>query len=163
MDEYTFRHCSKGHYYQGEECPYCKTHMTPFEDKNNYSYQERHYMNGCPNGHAYNKQLFCCPYCGEKRVVDERVDMITAWIGNLSIGLKQETSIKVNGKLINETSRLDISWAQHTHRSSYAISGIPDFDYKSKIEIGYIEFTGKQMIRLIDYLIDNVKDYKISE
>ena len=163
MDEYTFKHCPKGHYYQGEECPYCKTHITPFGDKNNYSHQERYYMNGCPNGHAYDKHLFCCPYCGEKEVTNERVDMITAWTGELSIGLKHSTPIKINGKLIKETSRLDIRWFQHTHRGYYGISDIPDFDYKSKIEIGYIEFTGKQIINLIDYLIDNVKDYKISE
>lgn len=163
MDEYTFKHCPKGHYYQGEECPYCKTQMTPLEVKSNNSHQGRHYMNGCPNGHAYDKHLFRCPYCGEKKVVNERVDMITAWIGNLSIGLKHETPIMINGKIINEISRLDISWAQHTHRGGYRISGIFDFDYKSKIGIGYIEFTGKQMIKLIDCLIDNVKDYKISE
>lgn len=24
MDEYTFKHCSNGHYYQEDECPYCK-------------------------------------------------------------------------------------------------------------------------------------------
>lgn len=163
MDEYTFKHCPKGHYYQGDECPYCKAQLTPFDRKKKDSHQERHYMNGCPNGHAYDKQLFCCPYCGEKTVVNERVDMVTAWIGDLSIGLKHVTPIKVNGKLIKETSRLDISWAQHTHRSYYGISGIFDFDYKSKIEIDYIEFTGKQVINLIDYLINNVKDYKISE
>ncbi len=74
MDEYTFKHCPKGHYYQGDECPYCKAQSTP----------------------------------------------------------------------LNEISRLDISWTQHTHRGSYGISGIPDFDYKSKIEIGYIEFTGSR-------------------
>ncbi len=49
MDEYTFKHCPKGHYYQGDECPYCKAQSTP----------------------------------------------------------------------LNEISRLDISWTQHTHRGSY--------------------------------------------
>ena len=163
MDEYTFKHCHKGHYYQGVECPYCKTQSTPFDEKSNNNIPMSYYMNGCPNGHAYDNHLFCCPYCGEQKVGNECVDMITAFRGELSIGLKHETPIKVNGKLINETSRLDISWSHHTHRYGYGISGIPDFDYKSKIEIGAAEFTGRQLIKLIDYLIDNIKDYKISE
>lgn len=159
MDEYTFKHCPKGHYYQGEECPYCKAQTTPFEGKGNNN--SLHYMNGCPNGHAYDRRLFCCPYCGE-HAVDERVDMVTAWTGELSIGLKHEIPIKVNGRLIETTSKIDISWLQHTHRGAYGISDI-DFDYKSKIEIGDFEFTGKQLIGIIDYLINNVKDFKISE
>ncbi len=48
MDEYTFKHCPKGHYYQGDECPYCKA-QTAKEFKL------------CSKGHYYQGDE--CPYC----------------------------------------------------------------------------------------------------
>lgn len=47
MDEYTFKHCPKGHYYQGDECPYCKQMADKFKQ--------------CLNGHYYKGVE--CPYC----------------------------------------------------------------------------------------------------
>lgn len=162
MDEYTFKHCSKGHYYQGEECPYCKAQSTPFIHECN-NQPKSYYYNGCSNGHAYNKDLFCCPYCGDTIIANKYVDMITAFRGNISIELSHDIPIKVNDKFIAETSHLDISWAQHTHRNDYSVSNMPEFNYKSKIKIGNIELSGKQFTGLIDFLIDNVRGYKISE
>ena len=194
MNKYTFRHCPKGHYYQGDECPYCKAQMANKlkECPNGHYYQgdacpyckhepERpeavliddlfvHHGQdgrGCPNGHAYDKRLSCCPYCGEIEVDGVRIELVSTVLRcNLSIGLKREMSIRLDGKLIGNTSRIDVSWNQfvrYRHRNGYTISCLPNFDYKSKIEIGGIEYTGKQIINLIDYLIDNVKDYKIAE
>jgi len=160
MDEYTFKHCPKGHYYQGEECPYCKAQTTPF-GINSSDQAERYDMNVCPNGHAYYKDSCCCPYCGEKRVA-ERVIETSIIPLEISIKLKHKVPIKVDGRLI-ELSSLNIFYRHFRGGVSYT-TNLDEFDYKSKIEIGYIELTGKQLTGIIDSLIiNNVKDFKISE
>jgi len=160
MDEYTFKHCPKGHYYQGEECPYCKAQATPFGIDNS-NQAELYDMNVCPNGHAYYKHDLCCPYCGERHIANRIIE--TSIVAHeISIELKHKVPIKVDGRLM-ELLSLNILYRDFGRGMSYNITNLYQFDYKSKIEIGYIELTGKQLTGIIDYLIFNIKDFKISE
>lgn len=152
MDEYTFKHCRKGHYYQGEECPYCKAQQTPF---GNNCKNERYDMNVCPNGHAYYKNLYPCPYCGEKQIANRIIE--TSIIPHrIAIEFNYTIPVKVDGQLV-ELSSLDIPYRDFGRGVSYHITNLPDFDYRSKIEIGGIEYTGRQLIGIIDLIIDGIQ------
>lgn len=160
MDEHTFKHCQKGHYYQGDECPYCKSLM-PMHETKAINIPRPSECVGCPNRHAYNRRLFCCPYCGETKVTSQHVDILTAWARYISIELWRSIPIKVDRNPIINTSRLEISWLEHRYSFGYRISNI-DIDYKSNIEIEDIHISGKQLIAFIDSLISNIKDFKVS-
>ena len=61
MDEYTFKHCPKGHYYQGNKCPYCKTQTTPLEEPLEVvvvdKFDHSSHPKVCYNGHVYGPHL----------------------------------------------------------------------------------------------------------
>jgi len=61
MDEYTFKHCPKGHYYQGNKCPYCKAQTTPLEEPLEVvvvdKFDHSSHPKVCYNGHVYGPHL----------------------------------------------------------------------------------------------------------
>lgn len=160
MDEYTFKHCPKGHYYQGDECPYCKTQTTPFkniivEDP----IQDMGHLKTCPNGHAYGPRLNYCPYCGET-MVNGQVDLITGWPGSLKFVFDEKTSVKINNNPENEVIELEIAYIYgRGYNSAYGIVDLPDFNYKSIIQIGNRTFTGKEFIKWVDFML-SVKGFE---
>lgn len=56
----SYRQCPNGHYYQGEECPYCKSTKGPLKTKN---------IKICPRGHGYSEEEQKCPFCDDDRVI----------------------------------------------------------------------------------------------
>lgn len=161
MEEYTFKHCSKGHYYQGDECPYCKAQVTPFG--NSIVEDPIHDLGNlktCPNGHAYGPRLNYCPYCG-KTEIEGTVDLLTGWQGSLNVVFVEETYVKVCN-VQNKVSELEIFflWG-YGYKTNYKIIGMPNFDYRSIIQIGKRSFTGKEFIKWVDLMI-NVKEIKHS-
>lgn len=147
--DYTFKHCRKGHYYQGDECPYCKAQKQSLEDVTGHDEDSMHNMKTCMNGHAYYKSALRCPYCGEEKVCGT-ADMVTAWICELSLEFGSEIAVQIDNYPITKASKLKISYAQHTHRTGYWIVDLPVFDYRSTIQIGNVSFTGKEFVKWID-------------
>lgn len=122
--DYTFKHCRKGHYYQGDECPYCKAQKQSFEvfkqcpnghyyrgdycpycKEDNQSFEDGFELHDggdmigsrdkvCINGHFYSPHHRCCPYCGEN-VVKENVDVTTANRTLLKIEFVFEITIEI--------------------------------------------------------------------
>lgn len=128
--DYMFKHCRKGHYYQGEEFPYCKNQNQSFEDIT-YCNSMR-YVKTCLNGHAYEKDNLRCPYSGVTKVCGS-ADMITAWICEFSMEFKSETIVQVDNYPIVRVSKLEVCYLQHTHRIGYTIVNLPGFDYRIAI------------------------------
>ncbi len=164
MDEYTFKHCPKGHYYQGgecpyckaqtakefklcskghyyqdDECPYCKTPMRPFDDlaeKNSIRY-----MKVCPNDHAYGSEETCCPYCGEPEVCGHH-DMTTAILCSITLSFNYKTTLQIDDNQECEVASLEVTFLDHGPRTSYYIryddgTATPDLDYKTAPDFDY--------------------------
>ncbi|MCM1177781.1 MAG: hypothetical protein NC308_06300 [Clostridium sp.] len=158
MDEYTFKHCPEGHYYQEDECPYCQSEMSFYEAGSN---EDMHYLNVCSNGHAFQREIKFCPYCGEQKVKSVgRVLLTSALLGEFSIVLSSNIQIKVDGEVIGCIPELNIVLADHFYRWGYKVEGIPDIHHDSKIEIGNMSFTGKELIKMIDFLYGYVREIK---
>lgn len=153
MDEYTFKHCHKGHYYQGEECPYCKAQTTPHDNTVEEPVQDLSQVKICPNSHAYGPRLNCCPYCGETKVCG-RANIVTAWPGTLKIVFNREICVKINNNSETKVSELEIGYLYYGgYYTYYRIVGLSDFNYKSIIQIEGQRFTGKEFIKWIDFMI----------
>ena len=155
MDEYTFKHCPKGHYYQGDECPYCKRQEAPFNDALEDCPFPHPDVKVCPRGHAYSIQLNRCPYCGEIKIV-RYWDMRTAWLCSLIITFMDETIVQVDGISLGESTTLEIDYVRHRYISGYTIAGASPINYKSVIQIGTTVFSGKEFINWVDCML-NVK------
>lgn len=147
--DYTFKHCRKGHYYQGNECPYCKAQKQSFEDVAVHDEDHMGNMKACINGHAYFKSAPRCPYCGEEKVLGT-ADMMTAWMCELSIEFGSEIAVQIDSYPVVKASLLEISYLQHRYQSGYGIANLPVFDYRSTIRIGNASFTGKEFDKWID-------------
>lgn len=147
--DYTFKHCRKGHYYQGDECPFCKAQKQSFEDFADHDEDHMGNMKACINGHAYFKSAPRCPYCGEEKVLGS-ADMITAWMCELSIEFGSEIAVQIDNYPVVKVSKLEIWFAQHRYSTGYQIVNLPEFDYRSTIQIGNASFTGKEFIKWID-------------
>lgn len=164
MDDHSFKQCPNGHYYQGEECPYCNaeplTDDSKVEDStgnlSNTGNLSR--MKVCPHDHAYNIQLDCCPYCGETRVTDYW-DMCTSWFGSVMIYTHGNTLVQIDGKSIDLASPIEISYLQHRYITGYEICGAPPFNYRSVIKIGQTVFSGKEFINLVEFA-SHIKEIK---
>ncbi len=158
MDEYTFKHCPKGHYYQGDECPYCKAQMA---DK----------FKQCSNGHYYQGDE--CPYCKVQTdekfkdryyplddiLVEEELGHLktcpnghayelqlnycpycgeteacgqadlSGLSGSLKFVFNRETFIKINNGIGNKVSELEISYLGSSgYKTDYRIVGLPDIN-----------------------------------
>lgn len=148
----SLKQCSRGHYYQGEVCPYCNTKSKPFDDIIDAPVGHTWDMNVCHNGYAYGEHLNCCPYCGEKEVFDH-ADMCSLWIGTLKIMLGYEASIKIDKHPECRMKTLEEGYLQHKYRTDYKIVGMPNFNYKSIILVNGREFTGKEFVNWVDFMI----------
>ncbi len=160
MDEYTFKHCPKGHYYQGDECPYCKAQTTPLERTVvEEPVHDLAHLKTCPNGHAYSVQLNFCPYCGETKVCGQ-TDLMTGWPGLLKFVFDEETSVKISNYTEEYVRELEVRYLYRGfYKTSYSIVGLQNFDYRTMIKIGGRMFTGKEFIKYIDFMI-GIKEYK---
>ena len=153
MDEYTFKHCHKGHYYQGEECPYCKAQTTPYDNIVEEPVQDMGHLKTCPNGHAYGPRLNYCPYCGETEVCGQ-IDLVTGWPGVLKFVFDRELFVRINNNSEKTVSELEIGYLYGGgYNTYYGIVGLSDFNYKSIIQIGRHTFTGKEFIKCVDFMI----------
>lgn len=155
MDEYTFKHCPKGHYYQGEECPYCKRQETPFNDALEDCPFNNPDVKVCPRGHSYRIQLNRCPYCGETKIV-RYWDMRTAWLCSLIITFMDKTNVQIDGISLGESTTLEIGYIRHRYLSGYTIGGATPINYKSVIQIGTTVFSGKEFVNWVDCML-NIK------
>lgn len=159
--DYTFKHCRKGHYYQGGECPYCKAQKQSFEDVADRD-DAIHNLKTCINGHAYGKSVPRCPYCGEEKVCGS-ADLITAGVCTLSLEFGSEIAVQIDNYPVVKASELEISYLQHSHRTGYAIVNLPVFDYRSTIRIGNMSFSGKEFVKWIDTMASmGIKKYNSS-
>lgn len=160
-----FKLCPNGHYYQGDECPYCKEQNlsveTPLLDD---IPRPQHDWCLCPNGHGYSQNKSYCPYCGETEIV-KKVVSPTMLIYHVSMELPYgSTSIQIDGYPERELRELTIGLSPYGGRSNYSIC-ISSINYfigvNSIIRIGRSQFTGKKFIEWIDRLIDNIYDCKL--
>lgn len=153
MDEYTFKHCPKGHYYQGEECPYCKAQATSFNKKSDVEEPATTLAKCklCPRSHAYIREN-CCPYCGETKVIGY-CSMITAFSASLKIIFNTACTVRLDDACIKEVSELKVNYLEYAgHTTWYHIEGFPSFNYKSIIEIRGIKQTGKEFVNMVDLM-----------
>ena len=161
-----FKLCPNGHYYQEDECPYCKEQNlsveTPLLDD---IPRPQHDWCICPNGHGYSQSQSHCPYCGETEIV-KKVVCPTMLYYRVSIELPYGcTSIQVDSNPEFELRVLTIALNPYGGRSAYSIC-ISSINYysigvNSIIRIGSSQFTGKKFIEWIDRLIDNIYDCKL--
>lgn len=160
--DYTFKHCRKGHYYQGDECPYCKAQKQSFENVTEHSIDGMHDLKTCKNGHAYGKDAPRCPYCGEEEVCGFD-DQSTALLCELFLEFRSEIIVQIDNHPIIKSSKLDISYLQHTHRTAYQIANLPIFNYRSTIRIGNMSLSGKEFVKWIDLILSmGIKEIKCS-
>lgn len=150
--DYTFKHCRKGHYYQGDECPFCNK-IQQFTANNAVKMSN---MKVCINGHAYDRNMELCPYCGEDTCFAS-ADMTTGWYSTLKINFKSKHNVQIDKHPGVEVTSLEISYLQHNYRTGYHICGLPDFNFKSEIRWEGRVFTGAAFIHLVDFLISEIK------
>ncbi len=168
MDEYTFKHCPKGHYYQGEECPYCKAQTSPvsrFVEKDTCAPSR---MKVCPNNHGYSQSLSCCPYCGKAEIVRYINGDKTIRFRSLNIPLKKVCFVHCEGnpqEVIPEENLFKIATLKTTCledirygiRFNYAIDGAyenPFWGSNCIISIGEAHYTVKEFISWVDLLLN---------
>lgn len=162
MNKTQFMQCTNGHYYQGDECPYCKQTNTqikykPFYDDVPYASPG---SKVCPEGHCYTNSSVC-PYCGDERVVGN-ADMHTGNGYDIIVRSgEQVLKIAIGGQEINcHTLHIGYwvwNWAKR-HKSSYCIERYNEPIYinaASRIQIGNVSLTGKEFIKMCDVIIDN--------
>lgn len=146
----TFKQCPNGHYYRGDECPYCIV-KNNFED---IPSKVEHIMKACSNKHCFEQYLQCCPYCGETEEVSHDFGNDTIWPTSIYMIFDKKCTVKIDGWPAVETMLLDVKFLGGAYRSHYRIMGLPSFDYKSTIIVGNRKFTGKEFINMIDVLAD---------
>lgn len=160
-----FKLCPNGHYYQGDECPYCKEQNlsaeVPLLDDITPPQQD---WCICPNGHGYSQSQSHCPYCGETEIV-KKVVCPTMLIYHVSMELPYgRTSIQIDDYPKQELRVLTIAFSPYGGRSNYSIC-ISSIDYpirfNSIIRMGKSQITGKKFIEWIDRLIDHIYDCKL--
>lgn len=146
----TFKKCPNGHYYQGDECPFCIV-QNNLED---IPGKVEHIMKACSNKHCFEQYLQCCPYCGETEEVSHDYGNDTDWPISIYMIFDKKCTVKIDGYPAVETMLLDVKFSGAVYRSHYRIMGLPSFDYKSTIIVGNRKFTGKEFINMIDVLAD---------
>lgn len=148
--DYTFKQCSNGHYYQGEECPYCKSQ----DNLEDIPDGVKHIVKLCPNKHCFEQDLQYCPYCGETEEVSHNFGNGTIFPTSIYMIFDKKCTVKIDGWPAVETMLLDVKFLGGAYRSHYRIMGLPLFNYKSTIIVGNRKFTGKEFINMIDILAD---------
>lgn len=130
-----FKKCPNGHYYQGDECPFCSNDSSNKKDDSK--------MKVCANQHAYDYDLDVCPFCG-----DSKVDTIIDGDEERLLIYKMFIVPKNNGELIRIT---------YTTKSGIATTiTIFEFDKSLTIDVGLLG----NFILYYSFDPDSFKDYK---
>ena len=159
-----FKQCPKGHYYQGDHCPYCRTK----KQRNNIIHKV------CANGHCYEHNLTMCPYCDDKEVVDYVKNIMEETVHFIPIHIIENEknnvedygkniTITVNDRVIENYECIYVFTSFSTgYKLSYEITsdlfskdGHLAIKPDDKILIGRTALTGKEFIKLCDIVINN--------
>ena len=147
----TMKVCPNGHYYQGEECPYC--------EMQNNRYKE---YKVCKNNHIYETKEDRCPYCSSKeycvirREPLERSTMIRHEIeinNGESVTLISKNDDFLSVRLTYITVSISL-WNGLELKHDYRINNIYINPYDI-VHIGSYSMTAKEFYKMCDVILDN--------
>lgn len=149
----TLKHCPNGHYYEGEECPYCiKFGFERVEEKE---------YKVCKNNHIYETKEDTCPYCSSKEYfVIRRYPLERSTITHHSIKIYSEENVILTGKndflrVILTSITISIAFWNHMKlKHDYRINDIYINPYDT-VHIGSNSMTAKEFYKMCDVILDN--------
>lgn len=144
-----FKKCPNGHFYEGDNCPYCE----------DVKKKPINMVKVCPNRHAYNVGHSMCPICDSTAVIDQYEsghDTIEAH----PIRFVNPQTVKVNGQYYYDISHIYVN-VSRGYKHGYAFSKNGEFedyiwiDHDAEIQIGETMIKGKELIKMCDLVLDN--------
>lgn len=151
-----FKQCPNGHYYQGDNCPYCKTYY-----KNNI-------VKICNNHHAYTLDYPYCPICDSPIDID-KYDPSGDTMELETISLNKTIRIKIKQQYYHDISQIIITKTRG-NKIGYCFAPddsfttneftLIDIDPTEEIQIEGTNLKAKEFIKICDIIKDNELEIK---
>lgn len=142
-----FKQCPNGHYYRGDNCPYCQSQ----QDEPNITYVT---VKACPNRHAYDKYKQECPVCGSKEVIKVyecrntsyfHVDFI---VPEVMVNEKSIYRVRAVRMLVSDGNIYNYVFVDHMGKEH-------SFESGDDILVGTTRLKGREIMRVCDMALDN--------